>query len=258
MANWFPNSKADKLAPVPFVDGLPRMTTSIKSTVQNNPANFPGVEALGHDGTSKVKKYMHYCTRIIRWNDIDPSKLNSIDTSNPDHKHKTKRFGDLGGYYKHKGGSIRTMLANSDLKSAFTRYRFHIHVVPYYLYGSRGMFCGNPKPFENDGRGDTCGFILGDSDPSFFWTPSSADMAQLSSGIDEFLARYQDTSLVKLAECDQRWNLAIVAWMWAGYQPVVRDNAHSIIQQYKGTKDVPDGVKRQVEECDVWFFAFIY
>ena len=251
MANWFPNNKDDKLAPTTYVDSLPRMTTSVESTVQDNPPDFPGTEALGHNGGGSAQKYMHYCTRIIRWDNINPSDLNSIDTANPDHRHKTRRFGDLGGYYKHKDGSIRHMLSNSDLKSAFTRYRFNIDVVPYYLYGSRGMFCGNPKPFETAERGDTCGFLLGDSDPNFFWTPSSADMAQVSSGIDEYLAT-KDSSLVELAECKVRWNLAIVAWMWAGYQPEVMDDAHLITQQYKGARN------RAVSACDVWFFAFIY
>lgn len=251
MANWFPNSLEDELAPAPYVDSLPRMTTSVASTVQNNPSGHPGTEALGHNGMSKTPKYMHYCTRMIRWDDINPSDLNSIDTSNPDHKHKTKRFGDLGGYYKKLDGDIVQMLANTDLKSAFTRYRFDIDVVPYYLYGSRGRFCGDPKPFKTKQRGDTCGFTLGASDPNFFWTPSSADMAQVSSGIDEYLAT-KDSSLVQLAECDQRWNLAIVAWMWAGYQPTVRNDEHEIIQFYKGARN------RAVSACDVWFFAFIY
>ena len=257
MANWLPNSKEDELAPAPYVDALPRMTTSVESTVQNNRDDFPGTEALGHNGGGSAQKYMHYCTRIIRWDDINPSDLNSIDVENPDHKHKTRRFGDLGGYYKHKDGSIRLMTSNPDLKSAFTRYRFNIDVVPYYLYGSRGMFCGNPKPFQTEERGDTCGFLIGDPDPNFFWTPSSADMAQVSSGIDDYLST-KKSSLVQLAECKQRWNLAIVAWMWAGYQPEVMNDDHLITQQYKGTKDVPNGIKREVQECDVWFFAFIY
>ena len=251
MAIWIPNSKEDEEAPVCYVPCLPR--TSIadpKSTLSANPPSYPGEGNLGNaSGNGEGdEKYMHYCTRLLRWNNINPSSLPPAGA--PDHINKTTRFGDLGGYYMRFNASDpvpHVMAGIEDNDSVFARYRFPADMVPFAFFGARGDDCPVVLfPFAER----TCGFIPGDADPSFWWTPSGADWTNISSDLESLLAAYSTpTSLAALAALDQVWNIDVIAWMWAGYQ---RKTGGADPQSYLGADT------RGVEDCDVYYVAYLY
>lgn len=208
-----------------------------------NPSRYLGsddIEGFGRGG------YMHYCTRMIIYKDISIDPAIGVGGATKT-AHYAQRYGDLGGWFKRKDGAV-VKPASGDFLGTGTvwqRYRFPVDLVAYAYRDSRGLV--GDFPFA----GRTCAFIPGPLDPLFFWDPSASDLAAISNALSPTLSN--------LNELDQSWNLAVVAWMWAGWQ---HGPPYSQLNQPKqGLVFNPnsyDNDLRNVDECDVYYLAFIF
>jgi len=243
----------------PYVEGLPQGVP--RSGPQDNPfegtASILGTYRTGAN-SSGSNKYMHYCTRMLRWSDIDLTDIPNI--GNRDTCHVTNRFGDLGGIVGYgnssdtgKSNIVETRplhgSRNYDLTQAINRYRFDpVSKVQYSQYTSKGMRYSNDfggHPFA----GMTCGWEPGASDSSFHWNPSSSELTTISSDIASDLTS-KSTTLAKLQALDYTWNLCVIAWCWAGYR---RAGDHGA-----GNKTYQGASSRGVNQVDIYYFPFIY
>ena len=258
MAFWLPQKvdKTDPAALKPMVDIPPRMNNYEASTHQQNPPDFPPKGSSGKGG-SYAPQYWHYCTRLLQWHDIDPSKLESELGKEPTLVHQTKRFGDMGGYYISSTQGYVELNSSMDapIESAMAHYRFKIgDAVPFAERGARGTIFGNKNaPFSAVGRtGETCGWLPNNASDTF-WRPSAADKGKMVSQVEQNLSTY-GSSLASLKDStDQKWNAAIVAWFHAGYQREKKDkDTGAVLIPYKGAK------ARAVSACDVYFFGYLF
>tara|TARA_X000001382_G_C3162875_1_gene176832 strand:- start:344 stop:1183 length:840 start_codon:yes stop_codon:yes gene_type:complete len=270
------DSVADPLRskfPAPYVEGLPQGV--VRDGPQNNPfegtASILGTYNTGaNNSTGNGNKYMHYCTRMLRWNDIDVSDIPNIGTRST--CHKTSRFGDLRDMLGHgndgdRGKSNKTKISvNYNINDEMTRYRFNpITRVKYYQYTRKGMryseelldgtdlsgsSAGN-HPFS----GLTCGWSPGSTDNSFHWNPNSTELTQISTDIASDLST-KGTTLAKLQALDYTWNLCIIAWCWAGYRRA--GNFGDGQKEYQGLQVRQNGEQRDVDEVDIYYFPFIF
>jgi len=249
--------------PAPYVEGLPQGV--VRDGPQDNPfagtASILGTYRTGNraNNTEFNEKYMHYCTRMLRWNDINLTAISSI--GNRDTCHKTSRFGDLGDMLGNGnatgsvGKSNKTRIGvNYSINSEMTRYRFNpITRVKYSQYTRKGMRYSEEltdgtvlsgHPFA----GLTCGWSPGAEDSGFHWNPNATELAQISTDIASDLAT-KGTTLAKLQALDYTWNLCVIAWCWAGYRRT----------PYQGAKPTSgSGSRRGVDEVDIYYFPFIF
>jgi hypothetical protein len=270
------DSVADSLRskfPAPYVEGVPQGV--VRDGPQDNPfatASILGTYTTGNsaDGTISNNKYMHYCTRMLRWNDIDLTNIANI--GNRSSCHKTSRFGDLGdmlgkGNDGDQGKANKTNISGFgyNVNDEMTRYRFNpITRVKYYQYTSRGMryseIINNHTQigFGSDLSGSsvgnhpfaglTCGWSPGSEDSSFHWNPNSTELTQISTDIAADLAT-KGTTLAKLQALNYTWNLCVIAWCWAGYRR----------SPYQGARPTSGlGQQRDVSEVDIYYFPFIF
>ena len=264
MARWIINNQDDTTFGVPYIDGLPR--TGTLTGPQDNPSGFPQSSLIGSvTNPGAAQKYMFYCARMLRWNDIDLTGIAGL--GNRSTCHKVHRFGDLIDYKVQGGVSTKTNVTALDPRdapnttSAFARYRFPITVVKNYQQSSRVInFSGSSQPLNNL----TCAWIPGAEDSSFHWNPDSTQLSAINSGITSevvsrgtTLAALKEVTLSPTTTAKQVWNLCVIAWCWAGYQ-----KAGAGGQIYKGTKTIPPEEatteKRDVNEVDIYYFAFIF
>jgi len=254
------NSNFSKF-PDPYIEGVPQGV--VRDGPQDNP--FEGTASiLGTYRTSGLVKYMHYCSRMLRWNDIDVTAISSL--GNRDTCHKVFRFGDLGdllgrGSDPDDSGLSHTTdpKINYNQNSDMCRYRFNpITKVKYSQFTSRGMRYGDQTrsgvfisghPFSNM----TCGWSPNAEDSSFHWNPNSTELAQISTDIASDLST-KGTTLAKLQALDYTWNLCVIAWCWAG----CRTARPSESITYQGLKNKPGGSQRDVDEVDIYYFPFIF
>lgn len=242
----------------PYVFGLPQGVP--RDGDQDNP--FDGTaDDLGTYNTHANVKYMHYCTRMLRWTNIDLTALTSIGSW--DTCHVTSRFGDLGdmlgaGNDGEQGvsNSVKVVGSTYNLNSAMTRYRFDpIDVVKYSQYTSRGhryptnQFNGHPLD------GLTCGWPVGAEDDDFHWSPDSTQLSQIRTDIQSDLGN-KNTSLASLNALGYTWNLCVIAWCWAGYRTQHADSDGNTIS-WQGLEPGRTGT-RTVDEVDIYYFPFIY
>lgn len=257
--------------PAPYVEGLPQGV--VRDGPQDNP--FEGTASiLGTYTTSDSVKYMHYCSRMLRWNDINLTQISSL--GNRDSCHKTSRFGDLGdmlgaGNDGDQGKADKTNISGFgyDVNDGMTRYRFNpITRVKYYQYTSRGMryseIINNPSQigFGSDLSGSsvgshpfqglTCGWSPGPEDSGFHWNPDSTQLGQISTDIAADLTT-KGTTLAKLQALNYTWNLCVIAWCWAGYR-MANSNTGTT---YQGLNPSRTG-SRDVDEVDIYYFPFIF
>jgi len=255
MARWFIQDldESDPNREMAHVTSLlPSMNTYEDSTHQQNPAEHPQKAVIGASG-GYAPQYWHYCTALFRWKDIDPTKLDNELGKEPTQINKTKRFGDMGGYYMPSSGFKDLGFVESP-NNVFSKYRFSIeNCVPYPDYGSRGGLHGiKADPFSPASRiGQTCGWIP-NGGSSNSWRPSAADRQKMIAQIESKL-NMQGSSFDALKnKTSQQWNAAIVAWFHAGYQRKQTASDGTVIQKYKGAKN------RAVSACDVYFFGYLY
>ena len=265
------DSVADPLRskfPAPYVEGLPQGV--VRDGPQDNPfegtASILGTYNTGTSTNDSISnnKYMHYCTRMLRWNDIDVTDIPNI--GNRSSCHKTSRFGDLGdmlGYGNDgdQGKSDKTQVRNSgyNVNNEMTRYRFNpLTRVKYSNFTSKGMryseilLDGTDLSSSPVGshplQGLTCGWSPGAEDSSFHWNPNSTELTQISTDIASDLAT-KGTTLAKLQALDYTWNLCVIAWCWAGYRR----------NPYQGARPTSGlGTQRDVDEVDIYYFPFIF
>jgi len=251
--------------PAPYVEGLPQGV--VRDGPQDNPfagtASILGTYRTGAN-SSGSNKYMHYCTRMLRWNDIDLTAIASIGTRST--CHKTSRFGDLRdmlgkGNDGDEGKSDKTDISVSySTTLPMSRYRFNpITRVKYSQYTKRGMRYSETlgdgtvldgHPFE----GLTCGWSPGAEDSGFHWNPNATELAQISTDIASDLAT-KGTTLAKLQALDYTWNLCVIAWCWAGYRRAGDHGGGSFT--YQGLNPSEAG-SRDVDEVDIYYFPFIF
>jgi hypothetical protein len=249
--------------PAPYIEGVPQGVP--RDGPQDNP--FEGTESiLGTYRTGGLVKYMHYCSRMLRWNNIDVSNIANIGTRSS--CHVTKRFGDLGDMYgrgsdpNDSGLSYYTGAGidyNKD--SNMCRYRFNpITKVKYSQYTARGMRYGDQKPPPDETAisghpfsNMTCGWSPGAEDSSFHWNPNSTQLTQISTDIAADLTT-KGTTLTALQALDYTWNLCVIAWCWAGCRRA--DSSRGTT--YQGRKNNPGGSQRDVDEVDIYYFPFIF
>ena len=272
------DSVADPLRskfPAPYVEGLPQgvVRDGPQDNVFEGTASILGTYRSGANNTDGQNKYMHYCTRMLRWNDIDVSDIPNIGTRST--CHKTSRFGDLGdmlgkGNDSDSGKAEKTILngLNYSINNEMTRYRFNpITRVKYYQYTRKGMryseeladgtdLSSSPvgsHPFQ----GLTCGWSPGSADDSFHWNPNSTELTQISTDIAADLAT-KGTTLAKLQALDYTWNLCVIAWCWAGYRRA--GNFGDGQKGYQGLKPIAvvGDATRDVDEVDIYYFPFIF
>jgi hypothetical protein len=269
--------------PAPYVEGLPQGvlrdgpqdnpfegTASILGTYRTGARNDPNAGHGDPGNTIFGNKYMHYCTRMLRWNDIDVSDIPSI--GNRSSCHATSRFGDLGdleGYGNDsddgKADKTQVLVLDEDdysINNDMVRYRFDpLTKVKYSNFTKRGM---RYSEIIKDPSGDrdlssssvgnhpfaglTCGWSPGEEDSSFHWNPNSTELTQIETDIEADLAT-KGTTLAKLQALDYTWNLCVIAWCWAGY----RRNPYQGARPTSGT-----GQQRDVDEVDIYYFPFIF
>lgn len=265
--------------PAPYVEGVPQGvvrdgpqdnpfagTASVLGTYRTGARNDPS-DPGGAGNTIFANKYMHYCTRMLRWNNIDVSDIPNIGTRST--CHKTSRFGDLKdmegqGNDSDDGKVNKTHIRVRDeddysINDDMVRYRFDpLTKVKYSNFTKRGMRYSEILSDGTDLSGSsvgshpfaglTCGWSPGVSDNSFHWNPSSSELSQISTDIAADLTT-KGTTLTALQALDYTWNLCVIAWCWAGYRR----------QPYQGAKPTSgSGVQRDVDEVDIYYFPFIF
>ena len=257
MATWFIQEidKSDSNRKMPYVKVLPQMLRWKESTHQQNPAEHPSKGSIGTPSGGYNPQYFHYCTALFRWKHIDPTQLASELGKEPTYINSTKRFGDMGGYYISNTQGFRDLGFVDRPNSVFSRYRFKIaDAVPYAEYGARGALAGNSTaPFSPEGRtGVTAGWIPNDTRNNK-WRPSGTDRALMVDEIEQDCSN-KGATLQKLKDnTDQKWNAAIVAWFWAGYQREKTDKDTGEVEiPYKGARN------RDRLACDAYFFGYLY
>jgi hypothetical protein len=268
--------RGDVKFPAPYVEGLPQgvVRDGPQDNVFEGTASILGTYTSGaSNSVGHGNKYMHYCTRMLRWNDIDVSDIPDIGTRST--CHKTSRFGDLGdilaigndsdmGKASRSGVTGRSYSINREM----TRYRFDpITRVKYSQYTRKGM---RYSEYLSDGTnlssssvgnhpysGLTCGWGPGPADDSFHWNPTSTELTQISTDIAADLAT-KGTTLAKLQALDYTWNLCVIAWCWAGYRRA--GNFGDGQKGYQGLKPiaVAGDATRDVDEVDIYYFPFIF
>jgi hypothetical protein len=252
----------------PYVEGLPQGV--VRNGPQANPhegtASILGTYRSGANNTSGQNKYMHYCTRMLRWNDIDLTDIPNIGTRNT--CHKTSRFGDLEdllgkGNQAGSAGAVEEVSSppsSYNINNEMARYRFNpITRVKYYQYTRKGMrysqeFIGGTVFTGHPYQGLTCGWSPGPADDSFHWNPNSTELTQISTDIASDLAT-KGTTLAKLQALDYTWNLCVIAWCWAGYRRAGNFGAGD--KTYQGYHPGRTG-SRDIDEVDIYYFPFIF
>lgn len=231
MATWIPNSRDDGTAPVCYVPCLPKAT---------------GLQGPQQDAFPSAEYYMHYCTRMLVYEDVG---IEPLDISQSFRNcYKTERFGDLGGY--HAGSESKSPAStpgSSDLETVWPRYRFPATDV--YLYDRDHR--GREGAWAAAGFGSrTCAWQPGTADPAFWWSPDGGTAA----AIEESLSPYP-TGMGNR----HQWNLTIIAWMWAGY---TKGDVGDEIDKEGLLPPPPEAeygyVLRDVSECDVHYMAFLF
>ncbi len=245
--------------PAPYVFGLPQGVP--RDGDEDNV--FEGTaDILGTYDTHANVKYFHYCTRMLRWSNIDLESMTEIGTW--DTCHVTSRFGDLGdmlgsGNDGDEGMSDRVAVVGStyDTNSAMTRYRFNpIDVVKYSQYTSRGH---RYPPSEFNGHpldGLTCGWPVGAEDADFHWSPNGSQLDQIETDLEADLTT-KGSSLDTLSTLNYTWNLCVIAWCWAGYRTAHQTGDPPVSITYQGLQPGRSG-SRSVDEVDIYYFPFIY
>jgi hypothetical protein len=248
--------------PAPYVEGVPQGVP--RDGPQNNPfegtASILGTYRSGPKRGSLVK-YMHYCSRMLRWNDIDVTAISSLGTR--DTCHKVYRFGDLGNLFgrgndpdDHGLSGTTDPAIDYFPDSNMCRYRFDpITKVKYSQYTDRGMRYADQTragasisghPFSNM----TCGWSPNAEDAGFHWNPNSSELTQMSTDIAADLTT-KGTTLAELQALDYTWNLCVIAWCWAGYRMAKGTTT------YQGLQPGREG-SRDVDEVDIYYFPFIF
>lgn len=212
----------------------------------------------------RFARRMHYCTRMLVYHDIALTE-SGITTEGPPQVYETTRWGDLGSWYvtnrKASANELRYFPETSpehmfSETSSWSRYRFPAYpFVPLYFLDYYGRTIDPRPPLSAEDHpfnGLTAAWRPGARDTSFWWTPTSDELAAVRARLGDFAETYESTL-----------HLAIIAWLWAGYQQGRSGGPYNPEIPKKGLDPPPadagySGIQRAVDEVDVYFSAFVF